>query len=100
MAHLSIRLPERTLARFDALAHERGLTRARLLRRLIDGALTGTDVEAPDAPSEVELLELLAEKARLGNVAAIRTLLIREEERDPRARALALLQDMAEARRQ
>jgi hypothetical protein len=100
VAHLSIRLPERTLARFDALAHECGLTRARLLRQLIDGALSGVAVEAPESPSEVELLELLAERARLGNVAAIRTLLIREEERDPRARALALLQDMAEARRQ
>jgi hypothetical protein len=35
-------------------------------------------------------------------VAAIRVLLAREEERDrdPRARSLALLQEMAEARRQ
>jgi hypothetical protein len=51
---------------------------------------------------ESELLELLAEKARQGNVAAIRVLLVREEERDrdPRARSLALLQEMAEARRQ
>ena len=105
MAHLSIRLPERTLERFDALADEHGLTRARLLRRLIETALVdlaGTDLEAPDSPGETELLELLAEKARQGHVAAIRVLLAREEERDrdPRARSLALLQEMAENRRQ
>ena len=52
-----------------------------------------------DAPSEEELLDLLAEKARMGNVAAIRTLLAREQQKDPRAQALALFEEMA-ARRQ
>jgi hypothetical protein len=41
----------------------------------------------------------LAEKARMGNVAAIRTLLLREEQKDPRRAALALFEEMA-ARRQ
>jgi hypothetical protein len=36
-----------------------------------------------NAPSEEELLDLLAEKARMGNVAAIRTLLVREEQKGP-----------------
>jgi hypothetical protein len=57
-------------------------------------------VEAPDAPSEAELLELLSERARQGIVSAIRTLLIREEEQDPRTRALAMFREMTEARRQ
>ena len=35
----------------------------------------------------------------MGNVAAIRTLLVREEQKDPRAQALALFEEMA-ARRQ
>jgi hypothetical protein len=35
----------------------------------------------------------------MGNVAAIRTLLVREEQRDPRAPALAKVEEMA-ARRQ
>jgi hypothetical protein len=41
----------------------------------------------------------LAEKDRMGNVAAIRTLLLREEQKDPRRAALALFEEMA-ARRQ
>jgi hypothetical protein len=50
-------------------------------------------------PSEEELLDLLAEKARMGNVSAIRALLVREEQKDPRKAALALFEEMA-ARRQ
>ncbi|HKH42587.1 MAG TPA: CopG family transcriptional regulator [Solirubrobacterales bacterium] len=99
MAHLSVRLPERTLERFDAVARERGLTRAWLVRQLVEGALSGEPIEATDAPSEAELLELLAEKARQGNVAVIRSLLLREEERDPRAAALAALESIAEQNR-
>ena len=34
----------------------------------------------------------MAEKARMRNVAAIRTLLVREEQKDPRAEALALFE--------
>jgi hypothetical protein len=52
-----------------------------------------------DAPSDEELLDLLAGKARMVNVAAIRALLARAEQKDPRAQALALFQEMA-ARRQ
>jgi hypothetical protein len=42
-----------------------------------------------DAPSEEELLELLSERARAGNVAAIRILLAPEDELDPRERTSA-----------
>jgi Ribbon-helix-helix protein, copG family len=98
MAHLSIRLPETTLKRFDALAAERGLTRARLLRQLINGVLDGAPVGAADTPSEEELVELLSEKARAGNVSAIRSLLARTDETDPRDRALLALKALAEER--
>ena len=37
----------------------------------------------------------MAEKSRQGNVAAIRSLLAREETTDPRARAVALFQELA-----
>ena len=96
MPRLSFRVPARTLARLDALARERGVTRTRLMRqaleRLVDGVGSPSSVDPPD---EQELLDLLAEKARQGNVAAIRSLLAREEMTDPRARAVALFQELA-----
>ena len=96
MPRLSFRVPARTLARLDALARERGVTRTRLMRqaleRLVDGVGSPSSVDPPD---EQELLDLLAEKARQGNVAAIRSLLAREEMTDPRARAVALFQQLA-----
>jgi hypothetical protein len=49
-------------------------------------------------PWEAEVRDVLAEKARMGNVAAIRALLAREEQKDPRAQALALFEEMAERR--
>ena len=45
-------------------------------------------------PAEEELLDLLAEKARRGNVAAIRSLLAREYVKDPRTRAVDLFAEM------
>jgi hypothetical protein len=61
--------------------------------------VAGASKPPPEPLGEEELLELLAERARQGNVAAIRTLLVREEQRDPRAQAMALFEAMA-ARRQ
>jgi hypothetical protein len=46
-----------------------------------------------EALFEEELLALLTEKGRV-NMSAIRALLIREEQRDPRTRALALFEEM------
>jgi hypothetical protein len=83
----------------DALAAERGVTRTRVVRQLLEAGLRDRPAPPSDAPSEDELLELLAEKARMGNVAAIRTLLVREEQKDPRKATLALFEEMA-ARRQ
>jgi hypothetical protein len=99
MERLSVRLTDRMFRQLDALALERGVTRTRLVRQLLEAGLRDRDsIPQPDTPSEEELLELLAEKARMGNVAAIRALLVREEQKDPRAQALALFQEMAERR--
>jgi hypothetical protein len=96
---LSVRLSDRTLYRLDGLAAERGVTRTQVVRQLLEAGLRDRPPPPSDALSEEELLELLAEKARMGNVAAIRTLLVREEQKDPRKAALALFEEMA-ARRQ
>jgi hypothetical protein len=66
---------------------------------LLEAGLRDRPKPPSETPSGQELLDLLAEKARMGNVAAIRTLLVREEQRDPRAQALAKVEEMA-ARRQ
>jgi predicted DNA-binding protein len=82
MPMLSVRLPESTIERLDALAAERGITRTRAVRQLLDAGLEGR-------PSEQELVTLLS-RARSGNVAAIRSLLAREHLTDPRERAIAM----------
>jgi predicted transcriptional regulator len=100
MGHLSIRLPALTIERLDAVAEERGVTRSQVVRDAITAGLVGEPLPEIERPSEAELIGLLSERARAGNVAAIRSLLARIEERDPRARALRELELMAEARRQ
>jgi Arc/MetJ-type ribon-helix-helix transcriptional regulator len=100
MARITIRLPDSLLTRLDALAAERGLDRSRVVRQSLEVTLAGRPGPPVAEPSEDELLELLAEKARAGNVAAIRSLLARIEDADPRERALAVLEKMAEERRQ
>jgi hypothetical protein len=78
----------------EAAASAAGVPAARFVRQLIAQAVAGRSVGAPDPPTEEELYDLLAEKARQGNVAAIRSLLARKQVTDPRERALALLRDM------
>jgi hypothetical protein len=74
MERLSVRLTDRMFRELDALAAERGINRTRLVRQLLEAGLRDRDsIPPPDTPSDEELLELLAEKARIGNVAAIRT---------------------------
>jgi hypothetical protein len=66
------------------------------VRQLLEAGLRDRPAPVSEPPSEKELLELLAEKARMGNVAAIRTLLVRGEEQNPRERLLREVQRMAE----
>jgi hypothetical protein len=99
MERLSVRLTDRMFRQLDALAAERGISRTRLVRQLLEAGLRDRDsIPPPDTPSEEELLAILTERARAGNVAAVRTLLLREEQKDPRKQALALFQEMAERR--
>src|SRR5215203_3308584 len=98
MARVTVRLTDRMPEQLEMAARERGVPPARFVRQLIAQAVTGQPLERPDPPSEEELLVLLAEKARAGNVAAIRSLLAREHVVDPRDRALALLEEMVMGR--
>jgi Ribbon-helix-helix protein, copG family len=98
MERLSVRLTDRMFRQLDALADEHGVTRTRLVRQLLEVGLRNRPASSPDPPAEEELLELLAEKARQGNVAAIRSLLAREQMSDPRSRAIALFQEMVSER--
>jgi hypothetical protein len=99
MERLSVRLTDRMFLQLDALAQERGVDRTRVVRQLLEAGLRDRPVPPSETPSEEELLALLTEKARMGNVSAIRALLAREEQKDPRKPALALFEEMA-ARRQ
>jgi hypothetical protein len=85
-------------AQLEAVAAERGVSCARFVRELIAQAVVGTRVEGLGPPGEEELLDLLAEKARGGNVAAIRSLLAREHIKDPRQRAIDVFSEMVAER--
>ena len=98
MGRVTVRLSDRMSAQLERAAEERELPQAVFVRQLIAAAVADQPVANPDPPTEEELLALLAEKARQGNVAAIRSLLLREENRDPRARAIALFSEMAAER--
>lgn len=100
MQRWSVRLPDRMFGQLDALAAERGVTRTRLVRQLLEAGLRGRPAPPTETLSEEELIGLLTERARAGNVAAIRSLLLREEQQDPRSRALLAFEAIAERQRQ
>ncbi len=76
--HISLRLMSDQLDRLHKVAEARGLSRSHALRRLIDEASLTPD-ERSRLPDTDELLALLIERARAGNVAASRALLDRME---------------------
>ena len=78
MTMISLRLMSEQLERLDKVAEARGLGRSDTLRRLIDEASLSPE-ERHRLPVPEELLALLGERARAGNVAAIRVLLERSE---------------------
>jgi predicted transcriptional regulator len=98
MARITVRLTDSTVQRLDALAERRAVDRTRVVRQLLEAGLRDEPEPPSEMPSEAELLAVLSEKARAGNVAAARALLAREEAKDPRAQAIALFQEMAERR--
>ena len=97
MPQLSVRLTERMFEQLDALAAERGVNRTRAVRQLLEAGLRDRPAPSTETPTEVELVALLSEKARQGNVSAIRSLLTREHVMDPHERALAIFQSMVGA---
>jgi hypothetical protein len=98
VGRVTVRLSDRMSGQLEAAAAAAGVPAARFVRQLIAHAVVGSPVESPEPPSEEELIDLLAEKARQGNVAAIRSLLARGHATDPRERALAVLQEMVAER--
>jgi hypothetical protein len=88
MEQLSLRLTDVMVAQLNGLAAERGVTRTRLVRQLLQAGLRDRPAPSSEPPSEAELVALLSENARQGNVSAIRSLLVREEDPRPCARGV------------
>jgi hypothetical protein len=63
------------VSRLDALAELRGMSRSECLRRLVAEAALTPGEEIPDVD---ELMSITAERARAGNMAAVRLLLDRQ----------------------
>jgi hypothetical protein len=83
--HLRVSVAQQV--KLDALAERASTTRSGVVRRLIDAA--AADVRVPGQRlTESELLDLLHEQAKAGRVAAIVSLLRREDQRDEVDRAL------------
>ena len=77
---VSVRLSPALLGRLDELASARRLSRSAMLRALVaEAAFTTGD----EVPGERELLAITAERARAGNMSAIKLLLDRDARRDP-----------------
>ncbi|MDP9347246.1 MAG: ribbon-helix-helix protein, CopG family [Actinomycetota bacterium] len=71
---VTVRFSPLLLGRLDDLAAARGCSRSAVLRQLVaDAALSPADA----VPDEAELLAVAAERARAGNMAAVRLLLDR-----------------------
>ena len=92
--HVNVRFPAAQLERLDVLCAARGVSRSDVIRGLVMDAVL-TPAERASIPTEGELLRLLADKARAGNVAAIRTLLGRAP-KEPGASELDELDRFAE----
>jgi metal-responsive CopG/Arc/MetJ family transcriptional regulator len=60
----AVRLTDRLFAQLDALAAERGVTRSRLVRQLLEVGVRDRPAPSSETLSEQDLLDLLTEKAR------------------------------------
>ncbi len=77
---VSARFSPLLLERLDNLARARGLSRSACLRSLVAGAALQPAEAVPD---EAELLAIISERARAGNVGAARLLLDRQASDPP-----------------
>jgi hypothetical protein len=91
MERVTVRVSRVALARLDGLAADRGTTRSKLVREAVEALVAGEPLPPARAMAEEEILGLLRQRAREGNVSALRTLLAREESADPHRQALAAL---------
>ena len=98
VARVTVRLTDRMSTQLEAVAVERGVSCARLVRELIARAVAGKQVEGLGPPAEDELLDLLAEKARGGNVAAIRSRFAPQYVKDTRTPAIDQFAEMVAER--
>lgn len=82
MTVVSVRLSGPQLEHLETISADWGIERSQVIRRLIEHAdlAPGARLHVPDRD---ELLELLAERARAGNVTAIKTLLALQAQEDP-----------------
>ena len=83
MERVSARRTDRMFSQLDAFALERGDPDA-AGPPVVGGGASGRPPPPSETPSEKELLAILTERARAANLAAVRTLLVREEQKDPR----------------
>lgn len=79
-SRVTVRLSSALHVKLAALAEARKLTTSALLRALVAEAALLPGEETPGAR---ELLAITAEKARAGNMTAVKLLLDREARRDP-----------------
>ena len=81
MPDIHLHMTSQQQGKLDVLAERASTTRSGVVRRLIDAA--AADVRIPgERLTESELLDLLHEQAKAGRVAAIVSLLRREDQRD------------------
>ena len=91
---LTFRAPQQLADRLDALAASRGLERSEMLRQLVVEA-TFTPHERSQVPAD-ELVASWADRARAGNVAAIRLLLERHKRDEQPAHIADLFAELDE----
>jgi hypothetical protein len=99
MPRLTLRLREQMLAAIDDLARERSVSRTDVVRDLLSAGLRDRPTPAVEPLDERELLAVLDEAARRGNVSAARSLLARRGYLDPRDAARDEFRRMIEERR-
>jgi hypothetical protein len=100
MISMHVRVSASLLERLDGLAAEREVDRSRLVRQLLEAGLRDRPTPVIEPPTEDELVAVLTERARNGNVSAARTLLARLEEDSPRERLIAEFERLARERRE
>jgi hypothetical protein len=99
MPRLVVRVREQMLVALDDLAAERGVTRTAVVRQLLEAGLRDRHTQEVDPLDERELLAVLNEAARRGNVSAARSLLSRRAFVNPQVQAREEFRRMIDERK-